>query len=114
MTDAAKPDMAKAASHVTKGGSMSNELTKRGMDDEAAPAKKPLKPAPSSGRSLGRAIIIASLLVTIAWVFSAVTQPRYVLESVQTNENTFIYRLDLRTGAVHFCTTQQCSELPVR
>jgi hypothetical protein len=25
-----------------------------------------------------------------------------------------MYRLDQRTGAVHFCTTQQCVELPVR
>lgn len=88
---------------------------KAGLDDEAdGKPKKIQKLAPTSGRSLGRGIIVAALFVMIAWVFSAVTQPRYVLVPVQTNENTFVYRLDQRTGAVHFCGTQQCVELPVR
>lgn len=90
---------------------------KPGLDDgpdEHAKPKKPFKPAPTSGRSLGRGLIIASLLMMIAWVFASVAQPRYVLAPVQTNENTFMYRLDQRTGAVHFCSTVQCVELPVK
>lgn len=81
------------------------------LDDKP---KKPVKPAPASGRAIGRALIIASLFMMIAWVFASVVQPRYVLAPVTTNENTFIYRLDQRTGAVHLCGTQQCVELPVR
>ena len=79
-----------------------------------AKPKKVLKPAPSSGRSLGRAIIVAAVLVTIGWVYASVTQQRYQLVPVQTNDNTFMFRLDQRSGAVHFCTTQQCIELPVK
>lgn len=110
-------DINKPGGEAPKGGQSTMVLKKGGVEDEAdgdAKPKKVLKPAPSSGRSLGRAIIIASMFMMIAWVFSAVTQPRYVLESVHTNENTFIYRLDQRTGAVHFCTTQQCVELPIK
>jgi hypothetical protein len=89
---------------------------KPGLEDEAgdARAKKPAKIAPSSGRSLGRAIIVASLFVTIAWVFASATQARYQLVPVPTQENTFIYRLDQRTGAVHICSSQQCTELSIR
>jgi hypothetical protein len=100
-----------------KGGQSTLVLKKGGVEDEAdgdAKPKKVLKPAPSTGRSLGRGIIIAALFVTIGWVFASVTQPRYVIQSVQTNDNTFIYRLDQRTGTVHFCTAQQCIELPIK
>ena len=99
-----------------KGSSPQPMLKKPGIEDtenELRP-KKAFKPAPTSGRSLGRAIIVAALFVTIAWVFASVTQARYQLTPVQTQENTFMYRLDQRTGAVHFCTTQQCVELPMK
>lgn len=111
MADAAKP-----AAPIGQGGSMTKELGKRGLDEgeDGGKPKKPTKPAPSSGRSLGRAIIVAALFMMIAWVFDSVAQPRYVLAPVQTNDNTFMYRLDQRTGVVHFCSTQQCVELPVK
>lgn len=83
-------------------------------DDDGDLKPKKMKPAGSGIKALGRALIVASLFIMIAWVFSAVVQPRYVLAPVQTNENTFIYRLDQRTGVVHLCGTQQCTELPVR
>jgi hypothetical protein len=93
---------------LKKGGNMADE------PDAAAAPKKVAKPLPSSGRSVGRAIIIAAVLMTIAWVYDSATQPRYALAPSQTSENTFMYRLDQRTGDVHFCTTQQCVELPVK
>ncbi len=99
-----------------KGSSPAPIVKKPGIDDFDGEmrSKKVFKPAPTSGRSIGRAIIVAALFVTIAWVFASVTQPRYQLAPVQTQENTFMYRLDQRTGAVHFCTTQQCVELPTK
>ena len=54
------------------------------------------------------------MFIMIASAFSAVTELHYILESVHTKENTFIYRLDQRTGAVNFCTTQQYIELPIK
>jgi|GEM_PF-3254667 len=108
MADAAKP--AGADTKAPQG--------KKGPEDDApdgdAKPKKVLKPAPTSGRSLGRAIIVASLFVAVAWIYASVTQQRYQLVPVQNTENTFMYRLDQRSGAVHFCTTQQCVELPVK
>jgi hypothetical protein len=76
--------------------------------------KKVLKPAPSSGRSIGRGIIVAAVLIAGAWIYAAATAPRFMLAPAGTQDNTFMYRRDQRTGAVHFCTTQQCVELPVR
>ena len=93
---------------LKKGGNMADE------PDAAAAPKKVMKPVPSSGRSVGRAIIIAAVLIMIAWVYASTLQPRYALVPAQTNENTFMYRVDQRTGDVHFCTTQQCVELPVK
>jgi hypothetical protein len=85
------------------------------IDDDEAKAKKPAaKPAPTSGRSLGRAIIAAAVLVTAGWVVSARFAERFELVPVQTPDNTYIYRLDTVSGAVHFCTTAQCVELPVK
>lgn len=85
------------------------------MDD--APEVKPkklVKPAPTSGRSLGRAIIVASIVVTIGWIVSSRFSDRYVLQPVQVQENTFMYRLDTFSGAVHFCTSAQCVSLPIK
>lgn len=114
MADAGKP----AGGESGKGGQSTLVLKKGGEGEDSpegdAKPKKVMKPAPTSGRSLGRAIIIAAVLVTIGWVYASVTQQRYQLVPVQTNENTFMYRLDQRSGAVHFCTTQQCIELPVK
>lgn len=99
-----------------KGGASQLLLKKGGAEDDGADAKpkKVLKPAPTSGRSLGRAIIVAALLITVAWVFASATQQRYQLVPVPSQDNTFMYRLDQRSGAVHFCSTQQCVELPVK
>ncbi|MDX2144665.1 MAG: hypothetical protein SFV19_15020 [Rhodospirillaceae bacterium] len=112
MVDTPKPEMGKATTPPP------GKKPGPGLPDEAdgdGKAKKPMmKPAPSSGRSIGRAIIVASVLLTIAWVYAAATSPRFVLAPAGTQENTFMYRLDQRTGAVHFCGTQQCTELPVR
>jgi hypothetical protein len=83
-------------------------------DDGGAATKKVTKPGRGTGRNLGRGVIIASVILSLAWLFSSATQPRYILVPVETNENTFMYRLDQRMGAVHFCTTQQCVELPIR
>ncbi|MDX2221845.1 MAG: hypothetical protein SFV21_03785 [Rhodospirillaceae bacterium] len=84
-------------------------------DDDEPKAKKLIaKPAPTSGRSLGRAIIVASIFVTIGWVVSARFAERFELVPVQTPDNTYIYRLDTVSGAVHFCTSAQCVELPVK
>ncbi len=104
MVDAPKPDAPKSL------------LSKKPLDDEAdgLVSKKPTKPGRGTGRNLGRGVIIASVILSLAWLFSSATQPRYILVPVQTNENTFMYRLDQRMGGVHFCTTQQCVELPIR
>ena len=113
MADAPKP----AAGEAPKGGQSQLLLKKGGVDDaggDDAKPKKVLKPAPSSGRSLGRAIIVAAVVVTLGWIYSSIVSPRYVMESVQSGDNAFIYRLDQRTGAVHFCTSQVCSELPIK
>jgi hypothetical protein len=74
--------------------------------------KKFSKPA-GTGKHLGRGILIASVIVTFGWVFASLTQPRFQLVSVQTDDNTFVYRLDQRTGVVHFCTSQACTALKV-
>lgn len=98
-----------------KSDGMKSPAPKKPLDDEvdAAP-RKPVKPGRGTGRNLGRGVIIASVIVSLSWLFASVTQPRYVLVPVQTNDNTFMYRLDQRMGNVHFCSTQQCVELPVR
>jgi hypothetical protein len=113
MADAPKP----GAGETGKGGQSTLLLKKGGVEDDAggdAKPKKVLKPAPSSGRSLGRAVIAASVIVTIGWIYASISNPRYVMQSIQSGENAFIYRLDQRTGAVHFCSTQACSELAIK
>ncbi len=102
MVDAPKPEAPKPA-------------LKKGPDDDLddPKPKKFGKPA-GTGKHLGRGILIASVIVTFGWVFASLTQPRFQLVEVKTNENTFVYRLDQRTGTVHFCTSQACTELVVK
>jgi hypothetical protein len=112
MADAPKP----SAGEAGKGGQSTLLLKKGGVEDDGGDAKpkKILKPAPSSGRSLGRAIIAASVVITLGWIYASTASPRYVMQSIQSGENAFVYRLDQRTGAVHFCSTQACSELAIK
>jgi hypothetical protein len=113
MADAPKPGAGEAA----KGGQSTLLLKKGGIEDDTAGDMKPkkvLKPAPSSGRSLGRAIIAGSIVITVGWIYASISSPRFVMQSVQSGDNAFIYRLDQRTGAVHFCSTQACNELSIK
>lgn len=108
MVDAAKPPIGEAA----KAGGLG--LKDKPGDEELKPKKPPPKPAPASGRSIGRGLIVAALLVSSAWLVQSRFSARYQLVPVHEQENTFMYRLDTFSGAVHFCTTQQCVELPVK
>lgn len=108
MADAVKPPVAEAPK--APGGPIGKD---KDVGDEPKP-KKIIRPAPATGRSIGRGIIVAALLASIAWIVQARFTARYQLVPVQVQENTFMYRLDTFSGAVHFCTAQQCVELPMR
>ncbi|MBL8644535.1 MAG: hypothetical protein JNK21_11430 [Rhodospirillaceae bacterium] len=102
MVDAPKPEAPKPA------------LKKSLDDDDSDKPKKLVKPGARGGRGIGRGIIIGTLILTLGWTFASLTQPRYTLLQVQSNENSFLYRLDQRTGTVHFCNPAQCVEVPVK
>jgi hypothetical protein len=112
MADAPKP------AHDTKAAPVPAAMKKPPAADEAGDDAKPkkvmLKPVPSTGRHIGRGLIVASVVIAAAWIIQARFADRYQLVPVQTQENTFMYRLDRFSGAVHFCTAQVCTELPVR
>lgn len=84
------------------------------LGDEVKPKKLVPKPPPVSGRSLAIGLIVAAGLISSAWVVNTRFGERYQLVPVHQQENTFMFRIDTFTGTVHFCTTQQCSELPIR
>jgi len=109
MVDAVKPvgtDPAKPAGvGMAKGKDAFDELT---------PKKLVPKPQPVAGRSIGIGIMVAATLISMAWIVQSRFATRYQLVPVHQQENTFMYRLDTFSGAVHFCTSQQCVDLPIR
>ena len=102
MIDAPKSDAAKS-------------LGKGPLEEEPlVPKRKKFGGPAGTGKHLGRGIMLAALFITFAWVFASLTQPRYVLAPVNSNDNSFMYRLDQRTGVMHLCSSQQCTELTIR
>lgn len=111
MADAPKPT---DAPKVPAGaGAMKKPPGDDGGDD-TKPKKIIPKPVPSSGRHIGRGLIVTAVVIAAAWVMAVRLGDRYQLVPVQTQDNTFMYRIDRLSGQVHFCTTQQCVELPVK
>ena len=112
MADAPKP--ADAAKVPAGAGAMKKIPGADDGGDDAKPKKVMMKPVPTSGRHIGRGLIVAAVIVATAWIAAIRFGDRYDLVPVQTQDNTFMYRIDHLSGAVHFCTTLQCVELPVK
>jgi len=95
------------------------------------PAPAPKKPAPSDDEEddgkhtiaapkqkmlptgLSRAIVIASILISLTVAAVTLLDGRYQLAASPNSTNGFMYRIDTLTGAVHYCAPVRCTEIPV-
>lgn len=112
MADAPKP--AADTAKVPAGAGAIKKMPGDDAGDDSKPKKVALKPVPTSGRHIGRGLIVAAVILAAAWLMADRTGERYQLVPIQTQDNTFIYRIDTLSGDVHFCTTQQCVALPIK
>jgi hypothetical protein len=91
-----------------------------------APAKKPKPdeeaetPAAAAPRKektlptgLSRAIVIATLVFSLAFAAVELLRDRYAIAPVPNSPNSFVYRLDRLTGELLHCSAQQCSAVQV-
>lgn len=85
------------------------------LDDEepsavaAAPAKQK-----TLATALSRAVVISTVIFSVTFAAIEMLRDRYAISPVPNSPNSFVYRLDRLTGALHFCGSQQCSVVQVR
>lgn len=82
-------------------------------DEEAAPAAVAVKQR-TLPTGLSRAIVIASLIFSLAYGSVELLHDRYAIAPVPNSPNSFVYRIDRLTGGLLFCGAQQCSVVHVR
>lgn len=85
------------------------------LDDEAdgAPAAALPRKEKTLPTGLSRAIVIATLIFSIAFATVELLRDRYAIAPVPNSANSFVYRIDRLTGALLFCGAQQCSAVQV-
>jgi hypothetical protein len=77
-------------------------------DEDANPPAAPLKQKMLS-TGLSRAIVLSTIVLALAFVTVGLLGDRYAISPVPNSPNSFVYRVDRLTGAIHFCGSQQCS-----
>lgn len=82
-------------------------------EDEAAVAAPPPRREKTLPTGLSRAIVIATLIFSIAFATVGLLHDRYAIAPVPNSVNSFVYRLDRLTGALLLCGAQQCSVVEV-
>lgn len=86
------------------------------MDDEDGAPAVALAPRKEKtlSTSLSRAIVLATLIFSIAFTAVELMRDRYAIAPVPNSANSFVYRLDRLTGSLQLCGAQQCSVVQVR
>ena len=84
--------------------------SKRSLKSEPDEDVKPEAP-PKTGilpTGLSRAIVLASVILTIVVITPLLLGHRYALVAAQRSENALVYRIDTLTGHVSLCSATQC------
>jgi hypothetical protein len=94
------------------GPSADNAARPREKDDQEQSVPK--APKASTAMGVGRAIVIAAVLLSITYGTVSLLTDRYALVPPTQSENAFIYRIDRLTGKVAFCTQNSCTSIATR
>ncbi len=78
-------------------------------DDDAAAAPASAKKEKTLPTGLSRAIVIATLIFSVAFAAVELLRDRYGIAPVPNSPNSMAYRIDRLTGALQLCGAQQCS-----
>lgn len=106
---------AQAKDHKDEKKASAAKIARNAQEEEDGPGAAP---APAMKQrilatALSRAIVISTLIGSVAIATATLLSARYELVRGPNTDNNFVYRLDRLTGDVRFCGQQQCTDVGV-